>query len=306
MNKKKILTVMLMTIILICALTLQSIGASVEIDRKGKIDFPRSVYNGQGTMSISTTVGSYTMYYQVIEMSESMTNLVNSKINTINSYITETGAELEELSTEADRLKEIAETTKTEEDIAAFNKAVDDYNSKLEEYITMKEELIKEYELSTPNFNEESWKLADNNKFQIDTSNYSGIKEMGIWIKVVTSEDTIYDFAIYTMQGDKEETTISLDKTTTELEIGKTVQLKVTTNSTETVQWSSNKENVATVNSSGVVTGIAKGTATITATVEGKTATCIITVKEKTQSGGTETDDGLTWTDFYRNRSNKL
>jgi uncharacterized protein YjdB len=45
-----------------------------------------------------------------------------------------------------------------------------------------------------------------------------------------------------------------------------------------TVTWSSNNNNVATVSSSGVVTGVAPGTATITATSEGKNGTATITV----------------------------
>lgn len=45
----------------------------------------------------------------------------------------------------------------------------------------------------------------------------------------------------------------------------------------KTVTWSSDDEDVATV-ANGVVTGVSAGTATITATASGKTATCEITV----------------------------
>ncbi len=47
----------------------------------------------------------------------------------------------------------------------------------------------------------------------------------------------------------------------------------------ETVTWKSDDESVATVEN-GVVTAVAKGTATITATAGGKSATCTVTVKE--------------------------
>ena len=45
-----------------------------------------------------------------------------------------------------------------------------------------------------------------------------------------------------------------------------------------TVTWSSTNASVATVNSSGLVTGVAQGTATIIASIEGRTATAAITV----------------------------
>ena len=44
------------------------------------------------------------------------------------------------------------------------------------------------------------------------------------------------------------------------------------------VIWTSSDEDVATVNSKGVVTGIAMGTVTITAKAGDKTATCVVTV----------------------------
>ena len=76
---------------------------------------------------------------------------------------------------------------------------------------------------------------------------------------------------------------ISLDKTTLIVGQGKTSEaLNVTftpANSTnKNVTWSSNPTSVATV-SDGKVTGVAEGTATITATTaNGKTATCNVTV----------------------------
>ena len=76
---------------------------------------------------------------------------------------------------------------------------------------------------------------------------------------------------------------ISLDKTTLKIGIGKTSEaLNVTFTPAnakdKTITWSSNSETIATV-SNGKVTGVAEGTATITATSSnGKTATCSITV----------------------------
>jgi uncharacterized protein YjdB len=86
-------------------------------------------------------------------------------------------------------------------------------------------------------------------------------------------------------------TGVTLDKTTAEVEVGKTVTLTATVapeNATnKNVTWESSDETVATVED-GVVTGVAEGTANITVTtVDGnKTATCVVTVVAATPSTG--------------------
>ena len=78
---------------------------------------------------------------------------------------------------------------------------------------------------------------------------------------------------------------VSLDKTILTLTEGGTAQLTATvepSNATnKNVTWSSNNESVATVDASGVVTAVAPGTAAITATADGKSATCTVTVTAK-------------------------
>ena len=81
---------------------------------------------------------------------------------------------------------------------------------------------------------------------------------------------------------------VSLNKTSIEIEVGKTEQLTATIspdNATDkSVTWTSDKTNIATVSTSGVVSAKAKGTATITVTTKdgNKTATCQVTVKPST------------------------
>ena len=76
---------------------------------------------------------------------------------------------------------------------------------------------------------------------------------------------------------------VALDKTSAELQVGKTLTLTATVtpdNATDkAVAWTSSNDAVVTVDANGVVTAKAEGTATITATAGGKTATCTVTVK---------------------------
>lgn len=94
--------------------------------------------------------------------------------------------------------------------------------------------------------------------------------------------------------GDDEKvavTSVTLDKTTASVEAGKTVTLTATvapTNATnKTVSWTSSNTKIATVDG-GVVTGVAAGEATITATADGKSAAAAITVTAASTDGGDE------------------
>ena len=79
---------------------------------------------------------------------------------------------------------------------------------------------------------------------------------------------------------------VSLNKPSTTLAVGAAETLTATvlpSNATnKTVNWASSDTSVATVSSSGLVRGVAAGTATVTATTQdgGKSATCYVTVNE--------------------------
>lgn len=81
-------------------------------------------------------------------------------------------------------------------------------------------------------------------------------------------------------------TGVSLNKTTLTLGTGRTETLVATVSpanaTNKNVTWSSGNTSVATVNGSGVVTGVKAGTAVITARTAsgGKTATCTVTVTQ--------------------------
>ena len=86
-----------------------------------------------------------------------------------------------------------------------------------------------------------------------------------------TPEDTIVPVA-----------SVAISQTEAEMEVGETVQLQAQispSNATEQkVMWGSSKQSVATVSDAGLVTAVGEGSAKITATVSGKTATCVVTV----------------------------
>ncbi|MCR5123940.1 MAG: Ig-like domain-containing protein [Treponema sp.] len=96
-----------------------------------------------------------------------------------------------------------------------------------------------------------------------------------------------FGFSSCSSDSDSSESTVAvasvtLDKATVSVTVGGTTTLTATVSpedaTDKTVTWTSSNEDVATVTSAGLVTGIAEGSATITATVGGKTATCAVTV----------------------------
>ena len=86
---------------------------------------------------------------------------------------------------------------------------------------------------------------------------------------------------------------VSLDNTNLDLREGETAQLTATVlpdnASNKNVTWESSNKSVATVDANGLVTAVSAGTATITATADGKSATCTVTVSWYSTGGGPTT-----------------
>ncbi len=74
--------------------------------------------------------------------------------------------------------------------------------------------------------------------------------------------------------------TVQLNKASISLYRGETIRLSATVSSRIAPSWKSNKKSVAVVDANGVITAVKNGSATISATVDGVTATCNITVKK--------------------------
>ena len=81
-------------------------------------------------------------------------------------------------------------------------------------------------------------------------------------------------------------TSVTLDKTDLTLDVNDTEKLTATVNpndaTNKTVTWKSDKPEIVEVDSNGNVTAKAAGTATITATADGKSASCKVTVNGQT------------------------
>lgn len=76
--------------------------------------------------------------------------------------------------------------------------------------------------------------------------------------------------------------TVSLNKTEAELYRDQTLKLTAKSSNKSEIVWKSSKNSVAMVDDTGTVTAIAHGTARITATVDGVSKTCKVTVKQPT------------------------
>ena len=92
-------------------------------------------------------------------------------------------------------------------------------------------------------------------------------------------------------------TSVTLSKDNLTLQIGTSETLTATVvpdNATyKTVSWSSSDLSKVTVDNNGKVTAVAVGSATITATADGKSATCTVTVPNP--SGGFEGTGEQEW-----------
>lgn len=93
-------------------------------------------------------------------------------------------------------------------------------------------------------------------------------------------------FSFCTKEADKDitVTSIRISHRTAEMQVGETLQLTANilpSNATnKTVIWASSKQSVATVSGGGLVTAVAEGYSTITASCGGKAETCVLTVNK--------------------------
>jgi hypothetical protein len=118
------------------------------------------------------------------------------------------------------------------------------------------------------------------------TGQVTGVKEGNATITVTTEEGGKTATCNVTVKRSIPVTSVSLDKTELTLMEGASYQLSATVNPSEVtnknVSWKSSDTSVATVSSTGLVTAVKLGTATITVTTENgsKTAYCSVLVHD--------------------------
>lgn len=152
-----------------------------------------------------------------------------------------------------------------------------------------------------------TWTSSDPAVATVDANGKVTAKSLGMADITVTTKDGGYTATcrvgvVRRPAGDVSVTGVTLNKTTLKLSKGTSETLTATvapTNATnKNVTWTSSDAAIATVDASGKVTGVAKGTATITVTTEdgGYTATCAVEVVD-TKNGNHDpyTIETLTW-----------
>ena len=128
------------------------------------------------------------------------------------------------------------------------------------------------------------WTSSDNTIATVDgNGNVKGLKEgtTNITAKAVENGKEIIDTCEFTVIEIPLDS-IAIDMADFELGIGRTEQLNIICNPSNTtdeinVEWSSSDSRIATVDENGVVKAISEGTAEITAKVGDKTATVVVT-----------------------------
>lgn len=76
------------------------------------------------------------------------------------------------------------------------------------------------------------------------------------------------------------ETTVKLSKKSITLDCGEMTGITATTSNGKTVKWKSSKPSIAKVSEKGLITALKPGSCSITASVDGTTATCSVIVAE--------------------------
>ncbi len=170
-----------------------------------------------------------------------------------------------------------------------------------------------EYSIKTLDFDRTSVNCKpylDKSKFDMTFgSTYKGQLAAGEKMEYYIDDIELVEGEVATVPA----TSLTVDPTEKEMEVGDKLQLTTTVlpeNTTDSIEYSSSDEKVATVAVNGMVTAVSEGAVTITAKAnDNAKATCQITVKsaskeevitqnpttadERWTAAGTDTDDGL-------------
>ena len=314
MYKYVVIFLVILAIIISCNMTRAYSG---ELDPDSLISFPTFIENGQGTIKIDEQETGYRLYYQVIELQDEIYQQMQDIQEQGEADLEELQNEFTQLGTERDNLLTIyEEATETYKDLIdsevegtelenakqEYETAKKNYEDKLTEYRNKANEITEKYEdVETqlnnliPTYNDQNWtEIADGN-FSIDLNSFSGEKTCVVWARLVTSSNnTIYDAGIYTMNGNQADNieleSININESSVTIKKGGSYSLTITFTpanaSDRNVVWSSENENIATVSSNGTITARNVGTTRIIATTrDGRLSDyCTVTVTQNQAS----------------------
>ncbi len=119
-----------------------------------------------------------------------------------------------------------------------------------------------------------TWKSSDSKIASVNTYGVVTAKKAGIAMITAKIKN-----AEASCQVTVNKTKVSISKGTASIEHGETLQLSASTSNSSPVTWKSSKKSIATVDEYGKVTGLKPGETTITASADGTSATCQVTVK---------------------------
>ena len=120
----------------------------------------------------------------------------------------------------------------------------------------------------------QTWEKAGVKGIVVD-ARYGLADVSNFFVSVQTPDSVQVASGVYTVSG------IGVTPSTASVEVGDTVQLNAAltpSGATGTITWTSSADTTATVDATGLVTGVEAGTATITASCGGYSDTCVVTV----------------------------
>ena len=120
----------------------------------------------------------------------------------------------------------------------------------------------------------QTWEKAGVKGIVVD-ARYGLADVSNFFASVQTPDSVQVASGVYTVSG------IGVTPSTASVEVGDTVQLNAAltpSGATGTITWASSADTTATVDATGLVTGVEAGTATITASCGGYSDTCVVTV----------------------------
>lgn len=116
----------------------------------------------------------------------------------------------------------------------------------------------------------------------IDAIDYATVGEYTVNLYATDESGNVADKEIKVIVN---EPTLTIEQANVSIAVGETAQLNATVQgASQTITWTSSDTSIVTVNESGVVTGIKKGTATITASANGIKDTTEIRIQSNQRS----------------------